>query len=118
MSAMSEQRGSRRDVYARGTGHARVRIVAAGLLSLLAMGGACQRSQNGALSAMGADNTEAVLVMLSEARAWQRRADLLLIDGDVAGAIAAVKEVLEIRFPPNMAEAEDVRLDASVRLAR
>lgn len=61
---------------------------------------------------------EAILLMLTEARAWQRRADLHLSDGDIAAAIAAVKEVLNIPFPSDAAEAEDVRLDATARLAK
>jgi hypothetical protein len=61
---------------------------------------------------------EAMLLMLSEARALQRSADLKLIDGDVDGAIASVREVLQIRFPPGAPETEDVVLDAYARLAR
>ena len=61
---------------------------------------------------------EAVLIMLSEARAHQRLADLKLADGDVEGAIASVREVLLIRFPPGAPETEDVFLDAHARLAR
>jgi hypothetical protein len=61
---------------------------------------------------------EAVLIMLSEARAHQRLADLKLADGDVDGAIASVREVLLIRFPPGAPETEDVFLDAYGRLAR
>ena len=61
---------------------------------------------------------EAILIMLSEARAHQRLADLKLADGDVEGALAAVREVLLIRFPPGAPETEDVFLDAYARLAR
>lgn len=79
---------------------------------------ACQRAANGLLGNSAADNTEAVLIALSEARAWQRRAELLLLDGDLAGAIRSVDEVLQVPFPANTPEAEDVRLDAYLRLAR
>lgn len=96
------------------------------LISLLAFGlvvggllpAGCHRptpSQAGSSQVM---SSEATLVMLSEARAWHRRADLHLSDGDVAAAIAATKEVLAIPFPPDAAEAEEVRLDACARLAR
>ncbi|MCS6914822.1 MAG: hypothetical protein RMK29_02055 [Myxococcales bacterium] len=61
---------------------------------------------------------EALLVSLSQARAWQRRADLHLQGGDVAAAIEDVKEVLKVPFPPGATEAEDVRLDARARLAQ
>lgn len=61
---------------------------------------------------------EAMLLMLSEARALQRYADLKLVDGDVEGAMASVREVLAIHFPPSAPETEDVLLDAHARLAR
>lgn len=61
---------------------------------------------------------EAMLLMLSEARALQRRADLHLLDGDVTAAISDVREVLAIRFPATSPEGEDALLDAHGRLAR
>lgn len=64
------------------------------------------------------DTQELALLTLSEARALQRRADLLLSDGDVQGAIASVTEVLGLPFPEGMAEADEVKLDARGRLAR
>lgn len=97
-------------------GAARVVWLLLGLLCLPLAG--CQRGAGGLLGASSSENTEAVLVALSEARAWQRRADLLLLDGDVAGAIHSIEEVLQIPFPANAPEAEDVRLDAHLRLAR
>ncbi|HNN91239.1 MAG TPA: hypothetical protein PKI03_03180 [Pseudomonadota bacterium] len=88
-------------------------------LLLLPVGGSgCQRAASGLLGGSAADNAEAVLIALSEARAWQRRADLLLLDGDLPGAIHSVEEVLQVPFPANTPEAEDVRLDAYLRLAR
>jgi hypothetical protein len=87
------------------------------MLSSLSLGG-CQRAASGLLGGSAGENTEAVLVALSEARAWQRRADLLLLDGDLAGAVRSVEEVLHVPFPANAPEAEDVRLDAHLRLAR
>ena len=81
----------------------------------------CQRLSAGGYGLLGssaADNAEAVLIALSEARVWQRRADLLLLDGDLPGAILSVEEVLQVPFPANTPEAEDVRLDAYLRLAR
>lgn len=68
--------------------------------------------------ARSAQSDELLLVALGEARAWQRRADLHLLDGDVTAAAADVQEVLRVRFPAGAPEAEDVRLDAYARLAR
>jgi tetratricopeptide (TPR) repeat protein len=71
-----------------------------------------------AAGAAAGSSAEVVLLALSEAHAWQRRADLHLIDGDVAAAIIDLKELLTISFPPDAIEAEDVRLDACARLAK
>lgn len=88
------------------------------LLALVLCGGlplgGCSREDGSA----AAKSDELMLLMLSEARAWQRRADLHLADGDVAAAIASVQEVLSIAFPPGNIEAEEVRLDAHARLAK
>lgn len=61
---------------------------------------------------------EEALLALHEARAWQRKADLLLSTGDVQGAIASVRGVLSVRFPAGLPEGEDARLDARARLAQ
>lgn len=89
----------------------------AGLFGLLQLG-ACHRPAPEKNGSVVVNNAEATLIMLSEAKAWQRRADLHLSDGDVAAAIAATKEVLNIPFTEGAAEAEDVRLDACTRLAK
>lgn len=86
------------------------------LLGLLLPYGCHRPTQN--QPGAGAAGSEATLIMLSEARAWQRRADLHLGDGDVASAITAIKEVLHIPFPPEALDAEEVRLDACARLAK
>lgn len=78
----------------------------------------CHRKTAFAPGAAATGNAETLLIMLSEARAWQRRADLYLSEGDVAAAIASIKEVLAIPFPSDASEAEDVRLDACARLAK
>ncbi len=102
----------------RGSGDIRRAWLFLGLLLLPMANGGCQRAASGLLGGSAAENTEAVLVALSEARAWQRRADLLLLDGDLPGAIHSVEEVLLIPFPASAPEAEDVRMDAHLRLAR
>ena len=61
---------------------------------------------------------EKLLLTLEEARAWQHRADVHLAGGEVQAAIADVKQVLAIEFPPGTAEGEETRLDAWARLAR
>jgi hypothetical protein len=61
---------------------------------------------------------ERLLVALEQARAWQHRADIHLVDHDVASAIADVEQVLRIEFPKGAAEGEEARLDAWARLAR
>jgi tetratricopeptide (TPR) repeat protein len=84
-----------------------------GLLS-----GGCRRPTLGISGGSSVGSSEATLIMLNEARAWQHRADLLLSEGDIVAASAAIKEVLAIPFPPEAAEAEDVRIDAYARLAK
>lgn len=87
-------------------------ILAAALIAVaFAVGGGCSRDES-------SRSDDLMLVQLAEARAWQRRADLHLADGDIAAAIADVQEVLSIRFPTGSAEGEDVLLDAHARLAR
>lgn len=88
------------------------------LPAALFVDGGCHRptADKPALSAQA--SAEATLIMLSEAKAWQRRADLHLSEGDVSAAIGDIKEVLQIQFPADAAEAEDVRLDACGRLAK
>lgn len=89
------------------------------LLLVFAVAGGCHRPAPApATSRSPAVNGEATLLMLAEARAWQRRADLHLLDGDIAAASASIREVLAIPFPADAAEAEDVRLDACARLAK
>lgn len=66
----------------------------------------------------GGKREEALLIGLNEARAWQRRADLHLQEGDVQAAIVDVRQVLAVNFPPEAQEAQDARLDARARLAQ
>jgi tetratricopeptide (TPR) repeat protein len=66
----------------------------------------------------GGKREEALLIGLNEARAWQRRADLHLQEGDVQAAIVDVRQVLAVNFPPEAPEAQDARLDARARLSQ
>lgn len=83
-----------------------------GLLAMLLVFGTCNRDD------LATRGDEAMLLMLSEARALHRRADIHLLDGDVHAAIADIREVLAIRFPAGHADGEDSLLDAHARLAR
>lgn len=87
------------------------RLAWALVLALCGAGAGCRGDEQ-------SRSDEAMLLMLSEARALQRYADLKLADGDVEGAMAQVRQVLAIRFPPSAPETEDVLLDAHARLAR
>ncbi|HEY6037155.1 MAG TPA: hypothetical protein VIV58_22905, partial [Kofleriaceae bacterium] len=59
-----------------------------------------------------------LMVALSQAKNFHHKAKVYMSDGDTASAIASVREILSLRFPPNAPEAEDVRNDARARLAR
>ena len=59
-----------------------------------------------------------LMVALSQAKNFHHKAKVYMSDGDTAAAIASVREILSLRFPPNAPEAEDVRNDARALLAR
>lgn len=62
--------------------------------------------------------SEALLAALAQAKNLHHIADVHLADGDSDRAIAALRRILEIRFPDAAPEAEDVRLDARARIAK
>lgn len=66
--------------------------------------------------------TEAVgkdlMLALGQAKNLHHRAKVLMADGDVAGAIASVRQILTLRFPAGAPEADDVRADARALLAK
>ncbi len=68
-------------------------------------GGAPGRPSQGLLSAIGT------------AQALQHESDELEARGELPGAIAAARRILDVPFPPDAAEREDVRLDAYGRIA-
>ena len=82
------------------------------LLAMLLLLSTCSRDD------LVGHSDEAMLLMLSEARALHRRADIHLLDGEVPAAIADIREVLAIRFPTGNTDGEDTLLDAHARLAR
>jgi hypothetical protein len=57
-----------------------------------------------------------LMLGLSQARNLHHKAKVLMSEGDTASAIAAVREILSLHFPPNAPEAEDVRDDARALL--
>jgi len=59
-----------------------------------------------------------LMVALSQAKNFHHKAKVYMSDGDTASAIASVRVILSLRFPPNAPEAEDVRNDARALLAR
>jgi hypothetical protein len=62
--------------------------------------------------------SEELMLPLAQAKNFHRKADVYLQDGDVVGAIAAVREVLSVSFPADSAEGQEVLLDARARLAK
>ena len=58
-----------------------------------------------------------LMIALSQAKNFHHKAKVYMSDGNTAAAIASVREILAIRFPP-APEADDVRNDARALLAR
>jgi hypothetical protein len=69
-------------------------------------------------AAQGAPLDEALMVPLAQARNHHHKADVLLEEGRLPDAIAALRPILALRFPAGAAEGEDVLLDARARLAK
>ena len=69
-----------------------------------------------------ADPTEVIgeelMISLSKAKNFHRKARVYMSDGKSAEAIASVREILSLRFPAGAPEAEDVRNDARALLAK
>lgn len=59
-----------------------------------------------------------LMVFLGQAKNFHRKAKVYASEGKLDDAIAAVRQILSLRFPPGAAEADDVRLDARARLAK
>lgn len=59
-----------------------------------------------------------LMVALNQAKNFHHKADVYLKDARLDLAIEAVKKVLEIPFPAEAPEGEDVRLDARARLTK
>ena len=59
-----------------------------------------------------------LMVSLSMAKNFHHKARVYMSDGKLVEAIASVREILSLQFPPNADEAEDVRNDARALLAK
>jgi tetratricopeptide (TPR) repeat protein len=61
---------------------------------------------------------EQLMLALGQAKNFHYKAKVYMLDGKVTEAIAAVRQILSLRFPPNSPEADDVRNDARALLGR
>jgi tetratricopeptide (TPR) repeat protein len=59
-----------------------------------------------------------LIIPLAQAKNFHRKAKVYMSDGNLPAAIASVRQILSLRFPPNAPEAEDVRNDARALLAK
>jgi tetratricopeptide (TPR) repeat protein len=62
--------------------------------------------------------SEPLMVALAQARNFHHKADVLLQQGKLDDAVAAVRAILTIDFPADTPESEEVILDAHARLAK
>ena len=69
-----------------------------------------------------ADPTDVIdqdlMIALSKAKNYHHKARVYMSDGKIAEAIAALREILSLKFPAGAPEAEDVRNDARALLAK
>lgn len=69
-----------------------------------------------------ADPTDVIdqelMISLSKAKNFHRKARVYMSDGKLAEATAAVREIMSLKFPAGAPEAEDVRNDARALLAK
>jgi tetratricopeptide (TPR) repeat protein len=59
-----------------------------------------------------------LMVALLQAKNFHHKAKVYMADGNSAAAIASVREILSLKFPPNAPEADDVRADARALLGK
>ncbi|HUJ58560.1 MAG TPA: hypothetical protein VLX92_08710, partial [Kofleriaceae bacterium] len=57
-----------------------------------------------------------LMIALSQAKNFHHKAKVYMSDGNVPAAIASVREILSLKFPPGAPEADDVRADARALL--
>lgn len=86
------------------------------LLLLLALTGCSERKECSCPQGKLLD--QELMLLLSTARAYHHQADLYLQQGEVDQAIATVRKILALDLSSRWPEAEEVRLDATARLAK
>jgi len=66
----------------------------------------------------GPELSKELMLGLSLAKNYHHKADVYLMEARVEQAVAAVRQILTIQFPPGSAEGEDIVHDARARLAK
>jgi hypothetical protein len=61
---------------------------------------------------------EDLMIALGQAKNHHRKAKVYMADGNVAAAIASIRQVLSLQFPRAAPEADDIRNDARALLAK
>jgi hypothetical protein len=61
---------------------------------------------------------EQLMLALAQAKNFHHKAKVYMSDGKLDDAIASVRQILSLRFPPGAPEGEDVRHDARALLAK
>ncbi|HUS27085.1 MAG TPA: hypothetical protein VMZ53_01200 [Kofleriaceae bacterium] len=61
---------------------------------------------------------QGLMIALSKAKNYHHKARVYMSDGKIAEAIAALREILSLKFPAGAPEADDVRNDARALLAK
>jgi tetratricopeptide (TPR) repeat protein len=85
----------------------------------LALGGcAKQPTQSLCPCPDGKTLDQELMIVLSSARALHHQADIHLEQGEVEHAVEAVRQILSLKLDATWPEAEEVRLDATARLAK
>jgi tetratricopeptide (TPR) repeat protein len=59
-----------------------------------------------------------LLIALAQAKNFHHKAKVYMTDGNVTAAIASVRQILSLAFPPGAPEADDVRNDARALLGK
>ena len=94
------------------------RILLAALLCLLAGCAKASREQRCCPCSSGKQLDRQLMMVLASARAHHHQADIHLRQGQTEQAMAAVQKILELNLDARWPEAEEVRLDATARLAK
>lgn len=101
--------------------------VTAALLGALVFGGSCAGERDkpptrGSSVTQLADPNDVIdeklMIALAQAKNFHDKAKVYMLDGKSAEAVAAVRQILSLQFPPGAPEADDVRNDARALLAK